>query len=172
MGRKWSFFCWNTKGAGWADCWQNIQIDMDGRAQGRSPGRDCGIWINQPCLPALGFLCVMLSSLLFKGTFSLDFCCCFQRHPKQHIHKLSHTFNNSKPSCSMLHSSPLLQTSSSLPGAIPFYPDSDFFSLSPLIFQPLLETPSLLFPPGWRKRLWILTISNFACLHIYTFLFL
>ena len=107
---------------------------------------------------------------VLEGPVELRFCCCFQMHPKQHIPKLFHTFNNPKPSCAMPLSFPLLQTSPSLPRVISFYPNSDF-PPSSLISQLLLETPYLLFSPGWRKMLWILTLRNFAYLHIYTFFF-
>ena len=91
-------------------------------------------------------------------------------HPKQYIPKLSHTSTTTNPAVQCF------PPSLSFRPPLPFQESFLFILLvifppSTLIFQPLLEIPYLLFSPGWRKMLWILTIRNFACLHIYTFFF-
>ena len=91
-------------------------------------------------------------------------------HPQQYIPKLSHTSTTTNPAVQCF------PPSLSFRPPLPFQESFLFILLvifppSTLIFQPLLEIPYLLFSPGWRKMLWILTIRNFACLHIYTFFF-
>ena len=85
---------------------------------------------------------------------------------------LSHTFNNSKPSCALLHSSSLLQTFPSLLGALLYSNHDDFF----LPFHSNFPTsPRNSFSPISLK-LKEKVVNNkqlviFAYLHICTFLF-